>query len=217
MKPLRPLLAAAVLAALAPVCARADRGALSLDAGALLSATRIGPGFGRAADLTGSLAGASVGVRYALQNYLEITAEGFWLEPVRYYWDGTTVLTPNGAFLGQAQSRVGRWGGALGVRWVTGMVFRLYAGFELGFERLGYTDPDLVNTAQPLGARSFGLPLADRAVSGVALAPLVGLEWTFADHASISISPRLEFLPSASMTAITVPVTLSWSVYGWPR
>jgi hypothetical protein len=76
----RSHLVGALLAIAAPFVVLADRGAFSVDAGAVLSATRVPPGVGNGDSVFGSLAGATLGARYAFRNYLEVSANAVWFQ-----------------------------------------------------------------------------------------------------------------------------------------
>jgi hypothetical protein len=66
------ILLAAFGALAVPTTTRADRGAFTFEGGALVSAAQLPPGVGSGDSVAGStLAGATLGVRYALRNSLE--------------------------------------------------------------------------------------------------------------------------------------------------
>jgi len=208
-----------VLAALlAPALATADRGALTLDAGAVLSGSRIPPGAGAGEAVSGTVGGASLGVRYALRNDLELGLRGEWFKPAPFFQDGTTVTTPDGVFAGQAQARVGRQGAALGARWVHGLIWRLHAGLEVGWMRLSYESLDLVDVSDPGTPRTFGLALGSPSRSAFVVSPSVGIEWGISDHLSASLALRLDVAPGhTELSALSVPLTVGWSFYGLGR
>jgi hypothetical protein len=214
----RSHLVGALLAIAAPFATQADRGAFSVDAGAVLSAARVPPGVGSGDSVFGSLAGATLGARYAFRNYLEVSATAVWFQGAPFYNDNTSITTKDGVFVGQAQSRVNRLGGTVGAHYVTGLVWRLRVGAEVGWSRLVFERIDLVDVSDPSSPWSFGLALGDRTVDGIVVAPVAGLEWMVTDHLSFAITPRIDFLlGEPTMTAFSVPITASWSWYGWFR
>jgi hypothetical protein len=196
-----------------PQAALADRGAFSLDAGAVASVARVPPGVGSGDPVFGSLAGATVGGRYALRNYFEVSANAVWFQVAPFYNENTSITTLNGIFVGQAQSRVGRVGATVGAHYVTGFVWRIRVGAEVGWSRVLFERMDLVDVSNPSSPRSFGLALGDRNVDSVVLAPVVGLEWMASDHLSFAITPRVELTLDAGLTSITVPLTIAYSWY----
>ena len=214
----RALAATAIAALLAPALASADRGALTLDAGAVLSGSRIPPGVGKGAAVAGTVGGMSLGVRYALRNDLELSVRGEWFKPAPFFQDGTTVTTPDGVFVGQAQARVGRQGASLGLRWVHGLVWRLHAGVDAGWMRLSYESLDLVDVSDPGTPRTFGLALGSPSRSAFVVSPSVGIEWGLSDHLSASLALRLDVAPGhTELSALSVPLTVGWSFYGLGR
>ena len=211
----RTLAAVAFVALLGPVMTRADRGALSLEAGPVLSGARIPPGAGAGASVAGTLGGVSLGVRYAIRNELELTARGEWFKAASFFQDGTTVTTPDGVFFGQAQAQVGRQSAAVGARWVHGLVWRVTAGIEVGWMRVSYESLDLVDVSDPGTPRTFGLALGSRSRNALTASPSAGVEWAITDHLTASLALRLDAaLGQAGISALTVPVTVSWSFYG---
>ena len=63
---------AALLAAALPLVAFADRGALSVEAGGVLAGVRAEPAVGTGDAVTGTVAGVTIGTRYALSNRVEV-------------------------------------------------------------------------------------------------------------------------------------------------
>lgn len=217
----RALLKGAVLCGLLlapPTQTLADRGAFSVEGGALFSASRIPPGLGQGDAQSGTLGGGTIGVRYALRNNLEITASGTWFQPAPFYNDNTTIVHNGSSFTGQFQSRVGRMSAGLGGDYVLGTVWRLHAGGELGWSSVTFDRMDLIDLSDPANPRSFALGLGSRSVNGAFLAPRLGLEWTATDRLSFAITPRIELLfGHPQMTIVTIPITASYSWYGWFR
>jgi hypothetical protein len=199
----------------APLFARADRGAFSVEGGALLSAARVPPGIGTGDSVFGTLGGGILGVRYAPRNNLEVVASGLWFNEAPFHNDDTTYITANSVYSGQLQSRVSRIGATVGAHYVTGLVWRLRAGIEAGWSRLAFTSLKLVDFSDPQNPRISGPPLRDRTVDGILIAPVVGLEWMATDRLSFAIMPRIDvLLGEPQMTALSIPITVSWSWYG---
>ena len=189
--------------------ARADRGAFSLEGGGIVSAARVPPGMGTGESVFGTMGGATLGVRYALDNNLELTASGVWTNPVPFHNNDTTVVTSSSPFTGQLYSEVNRVGAAVGADWVTGLVFRFHAGVEAGWSRIAFTNLNLVDAGVALGSRN---------VDGIVLAPRIALQWMATDNLSFAVSPRVEFmLGEPQMTAFSTSITASYSWYGWFR
>jgi hypothetical protein len=196
-----------------PASARSDRGAFSVDGGVVFSAARVPAGIGAGDAVNGTFGGAGLGVRYALSNNVEIGMSGAWFEAERFYNDNTTIVTPNGIFSGQLQSSVQRMQAGLGVHFVTGFVWRLRVGAELGWSRVVFRRLDLVDVAGESRSRSFGLALGDRTVDSIVIAPMAGVEWMVSDHVSLVITPWLELPVNGGLAAVTVPITLRYSWY----
>jgi hypothetical protein len=200
--------AAAVLlvggSGLAPERALADRGALSLEGGGIVSAARLPPPVGTGDSVSGTMGGALLGVRYALRNNLEVTLAGTWLSPVWFYHHGVSVPCAAGATcVGDMGSRVGRTTAAIGADYVTGLTFRLHVGAEAGWAAMTY---ERVTHTQAAVAPS-------RTVTGVLVTPRIGLEWAATDHLSFAITPRVDLLLSEKQIAYSVPFTASYSWY----
>ncbi len=200
----RAPLAAAVLSLL-PVVASADRGALSVDAGPVVSALRSPPAIGTGDAVFGTLGGAAFGVRYALQNYLEVSVNGSWFNPVRFYNDNTVVSAAGGSTVsGKLQAKVGRIAATAGLDYVRGDVWRTHVGAQIGWANLTYENV----------SHSAGLTYGTTNLDALVVAPRVGLEWCITDHISVSAMPTLEFLVgSRNLTAFTLPVLFSYSWY----
>jgi hypothetical protein len=123
------------------------------------------------------------------------------------------IMTPNGIFSGQLQSSVQRMGAGLGAHYVTGFVWRLRIGAELGWSRVAFKRMDLVDVASQSRSRSFGLALGERTMDSIVIAPTAGIEWMVSDHVSLAITPRLELPVNGGLTAVMVPVTFGYSWY----
>jgi hypothetical protein len=206
-----------ILAALAfsPEEARADRAALTLEFGGSLRLGSVSPSIGNGENVTGTLAGPWLGLRYALTNRLELGLSGFWDPSATFVNQAVTLPAGSGSASGALAQDVSRWGAAAGVRYVlAGSVWRIPAGLEVGWVHTSTTNRDLLNTSDPRGATSFGLTLGDGRSDQLLLAPLVGVEWLVTDHLSFSLVPRFEFLAGAHSTfGVVVPLTIGWSWY----
>jgi hypothetical protein len=198
------LLAAVALLALSPAVSHADRGAISLDGGGLVSGLKTPPPVGTGDSVLGTTAGAVIGARYALQNSLEIYAQGSWYSPVSYFHDNTQVMSLGTPVTGKLQSKVGRIGAVAGADYVMGYVWRLHLGGQFGWSNVTYDNVQ----------HSSGLTFGTKSVDYLVVAPRAGLEWAVTDHFSVTVAPTLELLlGSASVTAFTLPVFVSYSWY----
>jgi hypothetical protein len=210
----RCALAATLL--LCPAVARADRGALSLDLGTGVTALALRPPYAEAGSTGWSLAlSLSLGLRYAVTHQLELTLGGFYDLPAHVSHPGTRIPTvDSGTFTGTLEFELSRFGVLAGVRYVTGLVVRVWVGGELGWSHATYSGFHLRDTARP-GSPDFGLGLPDLALDSLVLQPLVGLEWAFADHWSASCAFRLTALlgPEPAF-GLSGSLTLSYS--GFP-
>jgi hypothetical protein len=202
----------ALLAFAVPAVALGDRGAFSLEGGGVLAAVRSEPALGAGDAVTGTVAGATLGTRYALTNHLEVTAILDWFAAAPFYNDATVVVTSNGAFRGQLQSRVSGYSAKLGAQYVHGLTWRVRLGGEIGWARVNAQQLDLVDvtTSTP---RSFGLGLGSRSSDHLVVSGLAGVEWAVSDRVSFAVTPRVEFPFGGGLMAITVPITVSYSWY----
>ncbi len=203
---------AALLAVAAPLSALADRGALSLEAGGVLAGVREEPAVGAGDSVTGTVAGATIGARYALSNSVEVTGTVDWFAPAAFYNDNTVIVTGNGTFRGQLQSRLSRYSAKLGAQYVRGLTWRIRVGAEVGWTRLISERLDLVDVT-PAVPRSFGLPLGSRSMDHLVVVGLAGVEWAVSDHVSFAVTPRVEFPFGGGLMAMTVPLTVAYSWY----
>ncbi len=203
------VLAGALAALLLPGMAAADRGALTVEAGGGVGISSVPPPVGVAASVTGTAWAVTGGVRYALDNQLELALSGFWESPVDYFHsnasytggDCTTACT------GTLVSTTTAWGVSAGARWVHGLVFRYFAGGEVGFAVRSFTGLALVDS---LGNAR---PLKDVTQAVAMLSPLAGVEWEAWDRVAFSVSPRLQFFLGAGGFRFLVPLMVSWSWY----
>jgi hypothetical protein len=194
-------------ALLAAVPARADRGALSFDLSAggaglnlpapyaISSGETFGVGFE-----------GMLGVRYAVLNELEFTLAAYFEPNVTYTHDNITVA-PNGGPHGDLTHSLYLFGVVGGVRYVTGSVWKLVMGLEGGWCHRVYSQ--IEGNGQLALVPSF----PDFTTDNIVIQPLLGVEWAFADHWSLSLIPRFTVLIGPDPT-IGVSVMLSIS-YSW--
>ena len=215
---MRAIAAALVLGSLAiPAVTRADRGALTLEAGpALTWWPSLAPAVGSGAGVSGSAGAGMLGLRYGLRNDLDLTASGFYEAAARYTHTAVSVGTDAGAFTGTLTSQTGRWGALVGARYVTGLALRLFVGAEVGWVQQRYSKLDLLNVSDPSNPHSFGLGLADRSRSALVIAPLAGVEWQVTDRWSVSVAARVQVMVGeVGRVAVVVPLGVGYSWYGW--
>lgn len=206
----------ALTTASVPTFAVADRGALSIEGGGVLSAARVPPGIGTGESVFGTLGGATLGARYAVSNNIEVGVSALWLKGAQFNNDATTVTSSgSGSFSGQLQSEVSRIGAGVNVQYVKGLVFRWHVGGELGWSRISFKNIDLINVATDPPTSFGGVGPRTRTLDGIVLTPVAGLEWMATDRLSFAIMPRIEFLlGEPQMTAFTIPIVASYSWYG---
>jgi hypothetical protein len=200
----------------APVAAAADRGALTLDLGPSLSLLNATPSEGAGSATLATGGGGTVGLRYALSNTLEIGGVAVWEASADYFHSGVAIATSTGRPRGTLEERAQRYGAMAGVHYIRGYVWRLHLGAELGWRRETFTRRDLLDVSDPSNVHSFGLGLRDQTSNSLILAPVAGVEWQFADHWSVSVMPRVQFLVGGtSRVGLLVPVTVgySWFVF----
>lgn len=203
-----------VVLAAVPAAAAADRGALTLDLGPSLSLLDAKPSVGAGSTTLATGGGGTLGVRYALSNALEVGGLAVWESAADYFHSGVEITTSTGSPRGTLAERAQRYGVLAGVHYVHGYVWRLHLGAELGWTRETFTRRDLLDVSDPANVHSFGLGLRDRSTDSLVLAPVAGVEWQFADHWSVSVMPRLQFLVGATnRIGLFVPVTVGYSWY----
>jgi hypothetical protein len=202
---------------LAPAAARGDRGALSIEVSPIVTWwPSMPPAVGSGSGVSGTAAGALVGVRYGLRNDLELTASGFYEGPAEYTHTGVTLDTDAGTFTGALTSKTSRWGALVGARYVRGLVFRVHVGAEIGWTQRTSTALDLVNVSDPSNPHSYGLGLPDESQGSLVIAPLAGVEWQVTDHWSVSFMPRAQvLLGGIGAVAIVLPFGVGYSWYRW--
>jgi hypothetical protein len=172
--------------------ASADRGALSLEAGAGGTSLALrAPG---AASTQGISFVASLGLRYALENWVEIEANGYFEPPTTYFQNGVRVGMPGGPFGATLRHRLHRYGALAGGRLVTGKVWRFVVGGSVGFCHRAYSDFQFIDDSQPNAPRDLGLKAPNFSLDNWVLAAVAGVEWAQGDHWSLSLLPRYEQL-----------------------
>ena len=186
-----------------PATALADRGAVSIEGGGIVSAARIPPPVGTGDSVFGTMGGAALGVRYALRNDVELTLGGTWLDRAAFYFPDVTVPC-GGACTGQLSTRIGRVTATAGADYVLGLTFRFHVGAEAGWAEVTF-DRMQHSSGTPIPAR--------RSIDGIIVAPHVGLEWAATDHLSFAITPRVDLLVGEPQLAFSVPFTASYSWY----
>jgi hypothetical protein len=196
----------AVGALLSTATAHADRGALSLDIGAGAAGLNLpAPYASGAGNTVGIGFETMVGLRYALTNAFEFTVAGYFAPSVGYTHNGVTLVTPNGSFPGTVTNTLYFVGAVGGVRYVAGSVWKLVVGLEAGWCHRVYTGVHFDGTV------SF--PLDSFTTNNFVLQPLLGVEWAFADHWSVSLIPRFIVLigPDPTLGAsLLVSISYAW-------
>ncbi|WNZ66229.1 hypothetical protein QEG98_41930 (plasmid) [Myxococcus sp. MxC21-1] len=204
----------AALVAFLPVAALADRGALSLEGGAGVSAPFLpAPYATDAKRLRVTAPSVWLGGRYALSHSLEVVASGFWEPSVTAWHNAANIDSGGSRFPGTLNHSVQRFGAVAGPRLVHGMVWRVSLGLDVGWSQRrysGFRHID-VSTASPV---AYDLELRDFTANNFLLSPVIGLEWAGGDHWSVSLQPRVQLLLGAEATVVfTAPLTFSWSWY----
>ena len=195
--------------------ARADKYALSIDAGAGAAAHSVAAPFTTSSPREwGSGFTFWLGSRYAVTNGLEVSASGFFEPSAPYYHSGAVVETDNGRFSGTLAHRYQRFGAVAGARVLLGSVVRLVAGLELGWCRRSFSDFHHYDVSDPAEPQDYQLGLPDFTTDNLLLVPTLGVEWAFADHLSVALLPRLHWLVGPEPTlALTGTLTFSYAWY----
>jgi len=199
-----------------PRAALADRGALSLDIGAGGSTMALpAPYAAPSGSVQGTALLTSLGLRYALQNWIELATTAFFEPPVTYFHNGVTVTSQDRSFPGTLRHRFYRYGALVGGRVVTGKVWRFVAGADVGWSHRAYSDFHHINdVTDPSNPRDYRLPLPNVTRDNLVIALLAGVEWAEGDHWSLSLLPRYEQLLGTDSTfAISARFVFSWSWY----
>jgi len=204
-----------LLLANAPRSALADRGALSLDIGAGGTALALpAPYAPTSGSVLGTLFVASLGLRYAVRNWIELATSAEFEPPVTYFHNGVTVTTPDGSFPGTLKHRFYRYSAFVGGRVLTGSVWRFVAGADVGWSHRVYSSFQHINDLDPNNPRDYGLTLPNLTRDNLVIAALAGVEWAVGDHWSLSILPRYEQLLGPDSTfALSARLVFSWSWY----
>ncbi len=203
-----------LLLANAPRSALADRGALTLDIGAGGTALALpAPYAPTSGSVLGTLFVASLGLRYAVRNWIELATSAEFEPPVTYFHNGVTVTTPDGSFPGTLKHRFYRYSAFVGGRVLTGSVWRFVAGADVGWSHRVYSSFQHINDLDPNNPRDYGLTLPNLTRDNLVIAALAGVEWAVGDHWSLSILPRYEQLLGPDSFALSARLVFSWSWY----
>ena len=198
-----------LIALLSAAPALADHGALSLDmsvGGAGLSlAAPYAPNGGRmvAVDFE-----AMLGLRYALTNELEFTLAGYFEPELPYSADNVPVTLPpsSNPVSGAVTFSLSQFGIVAGIRYVRGAVWKLVVGLEGGWNHRSYSGIQFAFASGQPDLPSFG-------TDNIVLQPLLGVEFAFADHWSVSLLSRFTVLigPDATVGAsLMLSISYSW-------
>src|SRR5438552_1093037 len=127
------LMVCVALTAILPIkAARADRGAVSIEAGGALSVVRVAAPYSTGT-VVGSVSGFDLGARYAIANSLELSSRIFYQPSAPFYVHGvTTTLGASGSLSAGLVTHVRAYGALLGARVLHGNVWRLIASAETG-------------------------------------------------------------------------------------
>lgn len=204
-----PYFALVCLFLLPGTSALADQYALNLDAGAGATALWLpAPHAESAGNQMGSSLHFELGLRYALTHSWEVTASGFFEPTVSYAHAGAEVETADGRFAGTLAHRLGRYGATGGIRYIRGSVWRWIGGLELGWSHRTYSSLKHFDVTVAGSPRDFQLGLPGFGADNLLVAPLIGVEWAFSNHASVAFIPRLQFMigpePAVGFTASAV-------------
>jgi hypothetical protein len=156
----------------------------------------------------------NVGLRYAWTNALELTLGGFYDLPIHYTHANVSVQPPDsGPLPGTLTHDLACYGITAGLRYVFGTILRPFVGLEGGWSHRAYSDVHHVNTSvQP--NQDYGLALSDFGTDNILLQPVLGLEWAFADHASLSVLARAPILLGPEATfGFSASLVFSYSWY----
>lgn len=200
---------------LAALSASADRGALSVDVGAGGVAAAVPALKAEPPHSTVSFdASFWLGGRYALTNWFELSATGFFEPPAQLFHNDINLVTDSGTYPGTTRHEFWRFGAQGGARLVLGMRFRFHVGVELGWCQQLYVGQQHFDTSNPQAAVDYGLVLPDASVANFVIAPLLGLEWVGGDSWSFAVLPRAQLLLGPSFSwAVILPLQFSWSWY----
>jgi len=145
------------------------------------------------------------GVRYALENDLEVSATGFYQAPAT---GSASLLSGSGVVVGTVATSATSFGAFLGARYVVGLTFRFHLGAELGFAHLSFSGTRAALAVA--GPAPAGSPGRD----GFAAAARAGVEWQWNDHMCLAAEGRVQTLVGgAPASAILLPITFGYSWY----
>jgi hypothetical protein len=198
-----------------PKASFADRGALSLDVGAGGSMLALpAPYAPSSPSALGSSFTTSLGLRYALTNWLEFESSASFEPPVTYFHNGVAVRAQGADLAGTLRHRFYRYGFLVGARLVTGKVWRFLAGAGVGWSHRSYSSFEHLDDSQPNNVHDYQLSLADLSRDNFVASALAGVEWAAGDHWSLSLLPRYEQLLGIDSTfALSARLVFSWSWY----
>ena len=208
-----PAFALGVLLSALP--AAADRGALSVDGGGGGTAFQLTPPFTKSTQsVLATTFNATLGVRYALWDWLELGVSGFYEPNVPVYYDNVTLSTDNGDFSGKLGHKFNRFGALGGAYYKFGSVLRPTLGIEAGWSRRAYSDFHLYDVDDAHNPIDYHLTLPNFATDNFTLGAVLGLEWCITDHigAMASLKPRAMLGPDSRLS-LTGTITLSYSWY----
>ena len=198
---------------LAAGAAWADRGALSLDLGGGATVLRIAAPYVTTPSTAWAISPAfNVGLRYALTNAVEFSVAGYYELPAHFAYPDVAVQPPDSEPLpGTLSHDLARFGVTAGLRYVFGTVLRPFVGLEGGWSHRAYSNVHHLNTnVQP--NQDYNLGLSDFGTDNLLVQPLVGLEWAFSDHASVSVIARVPILLGPEATVgVSASIVFSYS------
>lgn len=206
--------------------ARADRGAVSLEAGAggTLAFLRspAPPGFVILTPVTTPATSAVVlgGARYAISDNLEVSLAGFFEPTVLVGYAGVTLrrpasdTEPTSDFPGTLNHRYQAYGASLGGRWVWGHEWRFHVGAELGWTRRAYSGFVHYDVHLPSSPTDYQLPLPNLALDFLTVSLGGGVQWDFTDKMGLSFAPRVQLLAGRELSiAVLGALVFSYSWY----
>src|SRR5260370_21950674 len=130
------VIACLVLTAVFPTgAARADRGALSIEAGGALAAFRVAAPYSTGS-VVGSVSAINLGARYAVANSLELSARVFYEPSTPFYVHGVTTTLGTGSLSAGLITHVRTQGALLGARVLHRNVLRFIASAEAGVSQV---------------------------------------------------------------------------------
>ncbi len=218
--PFRSVAAAlAAVTLLAAVPARADRGALSLDAGAGLVVASLNPPVGSGPAQSGVLYEGRLGLRYAVSNLLEVYLGGYYDMQAPWSYSGDVVPVAGSAPLtGTLQSQMAGWGAEGGARRCAGPALRLCLTAGRGAAMRLSSRMDLLNPNAAGGPASYGAGVVPGSITSFGPMAEVGagFEWLVTDHQTVALTPLVRAVGgTGGGVYLVLPVTWSYSWYGF--